>query len=161
MLCSICAGIFRGRRPPLWTPAPEVSQANGFRDYHREGEIERESLRRLHDDISQLADGAVWGCTICDVVWRHFLRDKTAQEYQDNPIFMRNGMIHSFVGSGTHYRILKPNRWKRDDYGPDALEVQVALNSPMDKDIPEYKELTVEPIEGSFDTRVPVICLFS
>jgi uncharacterized protein YlaI len=154
MLCTICAGIFRGERPPLWAPAPEIKHEYGSRDWTKERDIERESLRILHYDISQVANGAVWGCTICDVIWRHFFRDKTAKEHQSNPAFLRNNMIHTYMGSGTHYRIMKPSRWKRDDYGPDALDIQIGLNSPMDRDIPEHKEITLDPTEGSSYTHV-------
>jgi hypothetical protein len=117
--------------------------------YRRQDEIDRACIRALHSDISEVAQGAIDGCQICDIIWRHFFRDRTAQEYLQNPIFMRNDIVHSFIASGTHYRIRKPGTSHRNNYGPDDLELEVGLNSPMDKDIPQFKDIGLTSVLGN------------
>ncbi|KAH7073690.1 hypothetical protein BKA63DRAFT_38997 [Paraphoma chrysanthemicola] len=104
MLCPICESIFRGQRPPLFEPYG----VKDYDDYRRQDEISKACIRNLHSDVSEVARGAISGCQICDIIWRHFFRDRTAKEYLQQPMFERNGMIHGFLGSGTHYRIRRP-----------------------------------------------------
>ncbi|CAO2655562.1 Nn.00g043650.m01.CDS01 [Neocucurbitaria sp. VM-36] len=120
-----------------------------FKGYEKEREEEQKCIRALHSDISDVARGAVTGCQICDIIWRHFFRDKTAREYMENPGFLRGNSIHTYSRSGTHYRFRKPENLSRhaSDYGPDAVTIEVGLNSPMDKDIPEWKDITMIPVE--------------
>ncbi|KAF2826934.1 HET-domain-containing protein [Ophiobolus disseminans] len=141
-LCAICTTIFHGTRPSLYSPSLTLQ----YPTYSEQHEAEAQSIRSLHSDISQIADGALAGCQICDLLWRHFFRDKTAAEYLENPIFLRHGRLHAFTGSGTHYRLKKPDTMFRDDYGAEELTLEVGLNSPMDKDVTEYKEVAVTPV---------------
>lgn len=149
MICSICTRVFKGTRPPLF-----ASSSKPFMNYEKEREEEQKCLRSLHSDISEVARGAVNGCQICDIIWRHFFRDRTAQEYLENRGFLRSGVIHDYSGSGTHYRIRRPETTFREDYGPDALTLEVGLNSPMDRDIPIWKDITLIPIEGNKKTNM-------
>jgi hypothetical protein len=142
MVCSACKNIFLGDLPPLYD---EVVKSN---DVFKDRASEQRCIRPFHEDISELCQGALNGCQICDIIWRHFFRDKTPQEYTVNPAFLRNGEIHRFFGSGTHYRIRRPDKRFRGDYTLNALELEVGLNSPMDRDIPQYKSIMLAPVEG-------------
>ncbi|KAH7089741.1 heterokaryon incompatibility protein-domain-containing protein [Paraphoma chrysanthemicola] len=153
MLCPICEGIFQGQRPPLFEP----SGIKDYDGYRRQDEIDRACIRNLHSDISEVARGAISGCQICDIIWRHFFRDRSAQEYLQQPMFARNGVIHSFIGSGTHYRIRRPGTSHRNDYEPDDLELEVGLNSPMDKDIPRFKDIALTSVQGEPAVDVDVV----
>jgi hypothetical protein len=63
-------------------------------------------------------------------------------------MFLRNGSIHMFTGSGTHYRLKKPDTIHRTDYGAEELTLEVGLNSPMDKDVSVWKDVAVTPVNG-------------
>jgi len=117
-----------------------------------------------HDDISGLCTSALNGCRICSDLWGYFFKDKTPEEYAEEPWFDVGAMArHGFAGSGTSFCF---REWVEDNSGAgvpgedDGSEVIVmcfGLNSPMIKgreerrfilrkvkDVGELKELGIE-----------------
>lgn len=145
MVCSICATIFSGERPVLWADVEDPLQET--KTYSEIREREAAYFRPLHAEISEVCNGVLHGCQICDIVWRHFFKEITPRQFNSNPTFQRGRMVHSFSGSGTHYRLRK-YELSGTEISEDTLEIEIGLNSRMDRNISEFKTIIVAPLEG-------------
>lgn len=144
MLCATCRTIFSGDRPPL------ISTLSSNID---------DIIRPLHSDISNLCDGAINGCQLCDIIWRHFFRDKSPDEYRQYPLFLRDGAVH-VIRNGTRYRVKGLDResvgrggdneeqGNGDGDGDGEFEIMVELNAQMDREVPRWKTINVSVLNG-------------
>ncbi|KAF7935878.1 uncharacterized protein EAE98_002098 [Botrytis deweyae] len=144
MLCATCSTIFSGDRPPLIsTPSSNIDDI----------------IRPLHSDISILCDGAINGCQLCDIIWRHFFRDKSPEEYRQYPLFLRDGALH-IIRNGTRYRVKgldqesvgsAGDNEKQGDGNGDGdkgFEIMVELNAQMDREVPRWKTINVSVLNA-------------
>ena len=144
MLCATCTAIFSGHRPPLVsTPSSSIDDI----------------VRPLHSDISTICDGAINGCQLCDIVWRHFFKDKTPEEYKEFPLFLRDGAVH-LMRNGTRYRVKGLNQESARSGGDDenrgggngdsdgGFEIMVELNARMDREVPRWKTINMSVLNG-------------
>lgn len=145
MACAVCSTIFSGERPALWSESEDPLR--GFQTFQEAREFEAASVRPLHPEVLQMCYGALGGCQICDITWRHFFREKTPKEYISAPYFRRGLTVHNFRGSGTHYR-LRNYELSGTELSEGTLEIEIALDSPIDQHITRYKTIILAPTEG-------------
>ncbi|KAE9367060.1 HET-domain-containing protein [Stipitochalara longipes BDJ] len=106
------------------------------------GSIDLSEIKTHHPEITSLCRAALSGCRICIDLWRHFFKEKTPEEYAENPFFIGQRTVQVYMHSGTRYQFLEPG----PGLAPGSLELEFLLNSPMIKDV-EKKRFIFEKVE--------------
>ena len=88
-----------------------------------------------HMDISEFCNAALAGCRTCIDLWRHFFKNKTPEEYAEQPYFNTGKFAHVYFGSGTSYRFLNPGDAlsRGTAFKPGTMVLEFSLNSPLTK----------------------------
>ncbi|KAF7912982.1 uncharacterized protein EAF01_002003 [Botrytis porri] len=99
-----------------------------------------------------MCEGAINGCQLCDIIWRHFFRDKSPEEYREFPLWLRGGAVH-LVRSGSRYRVKGVgdgggSEEKGDGYGDEGFEIMVELNTQMDREVPRWKTINMSVLKA-------------
>lgn len=153
ILCPDCEKIFADEDALIFDRGHYLALLED--DYTASKAYEKSVLKVHHNEVSDMAQNAAQGCYICSSVWRHFFPEKPAKAYLEAPFVIRadelgRAAVHAFIGSGTHYRLVKP---QGSYYSSDVVELEIGLNSPIrgvqsDLHIPLYKSLILSPLTG-------------
>jgi hypothetical protein len=108
--------------------------------------------RRHHAEISGLCQSALIGCRLCSELWRYFFKEKTPQEYAEEPWFATGNSVHAFMNSGIWYRAVDVTGQPADRaVGPAAalndgetdgaltLALCFGISSPMIQEVEERR----------------------
>ncbi|KAK4962047.1 hypothetical protein LTR10_002544 [Elasticomyces elasticus] len=132
MSCSVCQKIF----------IAEVHLARADSEW---GTIESGEVHQHHEDISGLCQSALNQCRICTDVWRHFFKQRTPEQYAQEPLVYNgnNGDdatgVHIYLGSGSSYRFVELSEHLRDaDTPKDAFMIEFDLHGRMDRDVKQF-----------------------
>jgi Heterokaryon incompatibility protein (HET) len=114
---------------------------------HGAGRESAAGIRSHHADIASLCRAALSGCRICIDLWRYFFKEKTPEEYVDQPYFEGQRSMQLYLHSGTSYRFLEPGPGLVGEAPkPDSLILEFILNSPMIKGV-ETKKFVFEKVD--------------
>ncbi|PMD33633.1 HET-domain-containing protein [Hyaloscypha variabilis F] len=106
------------------------------------GTIQFSETKTHHPGIASLCRSALSGCRICTDLWRHFFKEKTPEEYAEDPFFVGQRTVQVYAHSGTRYSFCEA----RPGLAPGSLELEFSLSSPMIKGV-ERKRFVFERLE--------------